>query len=176
MEIQKEDYENFGFHLSVLPNAVSVDAMANTGCQSCLAGFKLIEKLKLSSKDLIPVNMQIHSADNHDILILVAVILRLFRRDQLGDERMARQIIYITDSIEKLFLSREAFVDLGIVSTHFPVVGEVPAQADRSMPFKVNCAQDIRDRTPSDCNCLKRTNQFTTFVPNQKNPTMANFW
>ena len=89
METQKEDYENFGFHLSVLPNAVSVDAMANTGCQSCLAGFKLIEKLKLSSKDFIPVNMQIHSADNHDILILVAVIHRLFRRDQLGDERNA---------------------------------------------------------------------------------------
>ena len=70
MEIQKEDYENFGFHLSVLPNAVSVEAMADTGCQSCLAGFKLIEKLKLSGKDLIPVNMQMHSADNHDISIL----------------------------------------------------------------------------------------------------------
>ena len=35
VEIQKEDYENFGFHLSVLPNAVSVEAMADTGCQSC---------------------------------------------------------------------------------------------------------------------------------------------
>ena len=75
-------------HLSVLPNAVSVDAMEDTGCQSCFAGFKLIEKFKLSSKDLIPVNKQMYSADKHDIPILGAVIFRLFGRDQLGDERM----------------------------------------------------------------------------------------
>ena len=74
---------------SICPaNAVSVEAMADTGCQSYLAGFKLLEKLKLSSKDLIPVNMQMHSADNHDISILGAVIFRLSGRDQLGDERM----------------------------------------------------------------------------------------
>ena len=74
--VQKEGYENLGFHLSVLPNPVSVDAMADTGCQNCLAGFKFIEKLKLFSKNLIPINMQIHSADNPDILILGAVILK----------------------------------------------------------------------------------------------------
>ena len=76
MEIQREDYENFGFHLSVLPNAVSVDAMADTECQGCLAEFKLIGKLKLTSRDFILVNMQMHSADNHGIPILGAVILQ----------------------------------------------------------------------------------------------------
>ena len=156
-KIQKVDYENFGFHLSVLSNAISVEAMADTGCQSCLAGFKFIEKLKLSSKDLIPVNMQMHSADNHDISILGAVILRLSGRDQLGDERITRQIIYITDSTDKLFFSREACMDLGIISAHFPVVGGVPAQADRSVFSDANCARDISDVTPLDCNCLKRT-------------------
>ena len=60
-----------------------------------------------------------HSADNHDILILRAVILKLSRKDQLGDEGMIRQIIYITDSTDKLFLSRKACMDLGIISTHF---------------------------------------------------------
>ena len=67
VKIQKEDFDHFGFHLSVLPN--TIDAMADTGCQSCLAGSKLIEELKLSSKDLIPVSMQMHSADNCDIPI-----------------------------------------------------------------------------------------------------------
>ena len=60
-----------------------------------------------------------HSADNHHILILRAVILKLSRKDQLGDEGMIRQIIYITDSTDKLFLSRKACMDLGIISTHF---------------------------------------------------------
>ena len=62
--------------------------------------------------------MQIHSADNHDIPILGAVILRLSGMDKLGDERMTQQIIYITDSTDKLFLSGEACVDLAIIPVH----------------------------------------------------------
>ena len=94
-EIQKEDYEHFGFQLSVPSNTIWVDAMADTGYQSCLAGSKLIEKLKLSSKDLIPVSMQMYYADNRDIPILGAIILRLSGKDQSGGKRTTRQIIYI---------------------------------------------------------------------------------
>lgn len=43
-------------------NTVHEDA-SMPGCQSCLAGFKIVKKLGLSTKDLIPV-------DNHDINIL----------------------------------------------------------------------------------------------------------
>ena len=109
----------------------------------CLAGSKLIEKLKLSSKDLIPVNMQMHSADNRDILILGAIILRLSGKDQSGGKRTTRQIIYITDNTDKLFLSRGACVDLGIVSTQFPVVGEIPAQADHLMSSSANSVSSL---------------------------------
>ena len=145
MAVQKEDYKHFGFHLSVQPNTVSVDAMADTGCQSCLVG--------LSSKDLIPVNMRMHSADNRDIPILVATILRLSGGNQLGDERTTRQIAYITYSTDKLFLSREACADLGIIPAQFPVVGEVPARMDHPAPPGANCAGSFRDPTLLDCNC-----------------------
>ena len=67
------------------------------------------------------VNMQMISADNHDIPILGAVILRQSGRDQLSDERMNQQIIYITDSTDKLFLSREACVDLGIIPDYHSI-------------------------------------------------------
>ena len=157
MAVQKEDYKHFGFHLSVQPITVSVDAMADTGCQSCLVGFKLVEKLGLSSKDLIPVNMRMHSADNRDIPILGAPILRLSGENQLGDERTTRQIAYITYSTDKLFLSREACVDLGIIPAQFPVVGEVPARTDHPAPPGANCAGSSRDPTLLDCNCPRRT-------------------
>ena len=142
MAVQKEDYKHFGFHLSVQPNTVSVDAMADTGCQSCLVGFKLVEKFGLSSKDLIPVNMRMHSADNRDIPILGATILRLSGGN------------YSTD---KLFLSREAFVDLGIIPAQFLVVGEVPARRDHPAPPGANCAGSSQDSTLLDCNCPRRT-------------------
>ena len=61
---------------------------------------------QLSIKDFIPVNMQMHSADNHNMPILGVVILRLSGRDQLGNERTTRQIICIANGTDKLFLSR----------------------------------------------------------------------
>ena len=157
MGVQKEDYDHFGFHLSIPPNIIPVDAMADTRCQSCLVGFKLVTKLGLSSKGIISVNMQMHSADNHNIPILGATILRLSGRDWLGNKRMTRQITYITNSTDKLFLSREACVDLGIIPAYFPVVGEVPAQANHPMSPHTNCASSLQGATPFNCNCPRQT-------------------
>ena len=42
-----------------------------------------------------------------------------------GEPRETRQITYITDNSDKLFLSREACIALGIITTRFPTVGEV---------------------------------------------------
>ena len=97
-----------------------------------------------------------HSADNHNIPILGAVILRLSGKDQSGNERTTRQIVYVTDSTDKLFLSREACVDLGIIPTQFPVVGEVP-MVDCSMSSSANSASSSQDVIPLDCTCPKRT-------------------
>ncbi|CAC5376347.1 unnamed protein product [Mytilus coruscus] len=44
--------------------------MADTGCQSFLAGIKVLHKIGLTKRDLIPVNMQIHAANNKGIVIL----------------------------------------------------------------------------------------------------------
>lgn len=54
--INGEDYEHFGFKLHAPSTRAFVSAMADTGCQSCLAGFKVVKKLGLSTKDLIPVD------------------------------------------------------------------------------------------------------------------------
>ena len=51
--------------------------MADTGCHSCMVGLELMKKFGLSSDDLIPVKMQMHSADNHNIPVLEAVILKI---------------------------------------------------------------------------------------------------
>jgi len=88
VSIEKEDYEHFGFQLSFSPDNILIDAMVDTGCQSCLVGLRLIEKTGMSRRDLIPVTMRMHSADNHNISILDAVIFRLCGRDQSGNERM----------------------------------------------------------------------------------------
>lgn len=43
-----EDYEHFGFTLNPTPKPASTHAMADTGCQSCLASIKIINRLSLA--------------------------------------------------------------------------------------------------------------------------------
>lgn len=106
------------------PTQAFVSAMADTGCQSCLAGYKVVKQLGLSTKDLIPVDLRMHAADNHDIQLLGVTILRLSGKDHSGKERSTRQVVYVTNHTDKLFLSREACTDLGIISHQFPLLGE----------------------------------------------------
>ena len=78
-------------------------------------------------------------------------------KDQSGDERTTRQIIYITYSTDKLFFSRGACVDLGIISAQFPTVGEIPIQEGHLMPSSADCTISCENETPLDCDCPKRT-------------------
>ena len=61
ISIKKEEYNHFGFYLEIPQKQSFVSATADTGCQSCLAGIKIVKKLGLSTKDLIPVNLKMHA-------------------------------------------------------------------------------------------------------------------
>ncbi len=120
-EVNQEDYTHFGFPLKPPHKKTFINALADTGCQSCLAGSSTVRKLGLSTRDLIPVQLRMHAANNNMINILGAAIIRFLSKNTKGETKTTRQIIYITDSTEKLFLSREACADLGIISDKFPI-------------------------------------------------------
>lgn len=153
MSINREDYDHFGFSCRAPQGHCFISAMADTGCQSCLAGFKVVKKLGLSTEDLIPVSLKMRAADNHDINILGATILRLSGRSSTGEERSTRQIVYITNSTDRLFLSREACVDLGIVAPHFPTIEE--SNETESVGDPMNAA--VTTPPQQECHCPKRT-------------------
>ena len=46
-KVTKEDYAALGFHLERDTKTASLPAMADTGCQSCLAGLKVLHQLGL---------------------------------------------------------------------------------------------------------------------------------
>lgn len=146
MNIQGEDYEHFGL---LLPPR----HLLAPGCQSCLAGFKVVKKLGLSTKDLIPVNQRMHAAD---IQILGATILRLSGKDAAGKERSTRQVVYVTNHTDKLFLSREACTDLGIISRQFPLLGEAKG-SQPNQPQSVHATTEVNPT--QECNCPKRTTE-----------------
>lgn len=103
-----EDYTALGYKPPTPKSQltpVQLSAMANTGCQSCLAGIKVIHRLGLCESDLIPVTMKMHVVNNNGINILCAVILRFSGRSPSSKALERRQIVYVTSDSDKHFLS-----------------------------------------------------------------------
>ena len=121
---EREDYKSLGFDLLKRTRAVSLPVMADTGCQSCLIGIGVTQQMGLSTKDFIPVSMKMKAANNKGIRILGAVVIRF--AGNTGTRRLeTRQIAYVTDTSDRIFLSRAACVDLGMISDKFLTLGEV---------------------------------------------------
>ena len=125
--------------------------MADTGCQSCLASMSIICRLGLNENSLIPVTTRMHAANSKGINIMGAVVLRFYGQSQPGLTLESRQIVYVTNDSDKLFLTREACEDLGIISGTFPTIGE--ALKVQGCP-NVDTASNTE--SPPSCNCPHR--------------------
>ena len=123
--------------------------MADTSCQSSLIGFKQIQRLGLTKRDLINVNVRIHAANNQAIKILGAAILRITGIGRDGRQRETRQFSYVTNEADKFFLSKNACIDLGLVSETFPTIGET--NASTTTPF------NALPVTATICDCPTRS-------------------
>ena len=103
--------------------------MADTGCQSCIAGLKAIKRLGIQKKNLIQATVKMSSANETSLQILGAAILRFTGMRPDGKCCQTRQIVCVTDSTDKISLSREGCVALGLISKDFPTIGEVKSIA-----------------------------------------------
>ena len=119
-----DDYIHVGTSLRSTPRGGEVSAVADTGCQSCLIGSKVVHYLGFRDRDLLGVEHRMNAVNQHSIDISGAVILRLTGIDKGGQQLQTTQICYVTPDTDKLYLSREACVDLGLISSSFPTFGE----------------------------------------------------
>ena len=108
-----------------------------------------------------------HAANNSGIEILGAIVLRLSGTSQSGQTRETRQIVYITNDSNKLFLSRETCRALEIISGNFPTMGEAPQPSTANEKQKPSDAAEQIHLSPAlntpesahhpSCNCPCRT-------------------
>ena len=140
----EEDYRALGFALRKQVSVAELPAMADTGCQSCLMGIQVAERMGLNADDLIPVTMTMRAANEGGIPILGAMVVRLSGTDSRAMTRETRQIAYITNTSDRIFLSRAACIDLGMIGETFPTIGEVIASDDAATPTHCPCTQHRR--------------------------------
>ena len=153
VETKVEDYKSLGYasNFPSKPRKITVSAMADTGCQSCLAGIKIAHRLGLNERNLIPVTLKMHAANNRNIKILGATILRFSGTNSAGEMFETRQVVYITDSSDKLFLSREACTALGIITDNFPAIGVT--KSDEGISTNTVDSSKVHDIS---CDCPRR--------------------
>jgi hypothetical protein len=135
--VDKEDYYHLGFTEPARPFTIKVDAMPDTGCQSCLAGLRFTLRLGIPRANLIPVNLRMSAANKTTINILGAAVVRFTGQSYNGRQLATRQIVYITDATDKVYLSKEACTELGIISRKFPMIGEAGAINGNDTPNSV---------------------------------------
>ena len=151
-----DDYKALGYKFPKGFQAIHAKVMADTGCQSCLVSMSMVRRMGLTEKELIPVKMQMHAANSNRIDILGAVILRLSGRSKSGGTHMTKQIVYVTTDADKFFLSREACIQLHMISDKFPTVGEVNeiTKVD-SLPIEKE-SMKVESAITSPCECPRR--------------------
>ena len=154
---QPEDYTALGFKPTTKRSKeIEVSAMADTGCQSCLASMKIIERLGLQKNDLIPVTMRMHAANNNGIKILGAVIMRFTGRSKTGKKLENQQVVYVTRDSDKLFLSRETCTALGIITKDFSTIGEALHVGTDDGTNQKTQAENLHSQPGPTCDCPRR--------------------
>ena len=154
----KDDYIHFGACLKSKPAGGYMQAIADTGCQSCLLGINVAFKLGFKESDFLPVEYRMNAVNKNSINIIGAIILRLRGSDKEGYPLESAQICYITPDTDKMFISREACIDLGLITSSFPMFGDVSQAKDPqpSYPDSASSAKDSRDQN-NTCECPDRS-------------------
>ena len=151
ISVAKQDCINLGHKLNCNTKSINRPALADTGCQSCLTGIDIIKDLGLGVGNLIPAETTMKSANNKPIPILGAIPLTLTCYDTSGNPVQTKQLTYVTDSTDKLFLSKEACIDLGFISDKFPTTGNDSCNATRQTN------DETKQRSlDNDCKCPRR--------------------
>jgi len=118
----KADYDNLGIpHVKVSPT--QIEAVTDTGAQSCLWSRKEFLKAGFALTDLIRVTHQMQAANTAPIHIDGAILLRLSGCDQNNKEVEAGVMVYISPDAKQFYLSKEAMIQLGIIPPNFPQIG-----------------------------------------------------
>ena len=148
------DFENFKMpHPKICPK--QIDVVVDSGAQSCLWSRTEFLRMGFNMDDLIPVHHSMKAANTAPIRIDGATFIRLCGQSKEKKNIEAAVMVYISPDARNFYLSREAMIQLGIVSHDFPQVG---AAAPTSVQSSIQAIVALPPSDPkiADCGCLVR--------------------
>ena len=153
-----KDMKELGVPVQSTPKPHNTLALPDSGCQNMLVGIKTIYKMGLCKNDLVPVTLSMRSANEGDICLLGAILVRVWGRSDSGIIVETKQMCYVTDGIDRVFLNRDALLDMGIIPASFPTIGQFSSspsggwggesRTNAITTEKITCACPRRSKPP----------------------------
>ena len=142
-------YKGVEIYPETSSSAIFIPAIADTGCQSCLAGLNLLSHFGLKAHHLQKCTLRMKSVNQSAIPIEGALPMIITNADGAEPMLETRQMVYFTSQCDKFYLNKDACVKLGLIPKEFPTIGQCVID---------NPAMNISALSASteSCNCLKR--------------------
>ena len=103
---------------------INTKALVDTGAQMVVIGMNTVHSMGLRKNNLIPVGLRIKAANTGGLKLLGGVLIKISGKDKEGNIRVSKQLAYVAEEVSRIFLSKQASEDLGIIGDTFPTIGE----------------------------------------------------
>ena len=130
-------------------HSVKESVIADTGCQSTAIPASFAYKAGFKRKDFIPVVSKMNGAGRSDLGVQGAVVMEFTCVGQNSQTYSTKQLCYVCDRVDRVYLSRQGLADLNCISSHFPVPAPNPEVAAAEHSQEEDC----------QCNCPPRSSQ-----------------
>ena len=140
LELDMEGYEELQLQPRPPSCHKSCDstALVDTGAQMVVVDLKTVYSMGLGKKHVIPVGMKIKAANTGGLKLIGGILVKITGRNKDGVMRSTRQLAYVAEEVSRVFLSRKACEDLGIIPSSFPIIGAFGIEADSTVDNIVN--------------------------------------
>ena len=150
-----------------------VSAIADTGAQSDLWSMKDFLACGFSHDDLLPVSLGLSAANRSPISIEGAFFAEITTRPHNSEATSCRSMIYVSTSVQAMYLSYNSLLNLGILSNYFPSPQTVDTPTGRchtSDPESVNTTYELPPINPvrainNGCNTSSDQRDITCSCP-----------
>ena len=140
-------------------NPSPLPVCADTGCQSTAVPPSYAYKAGYKRKYFIPVASKMNGAGRSDLGVLGAVILELLCTGADNMTYVTRQLCYVCDKVDRVYLCRQALTDLCCITPQFPTPQPTTQSAHSSA-----CIGDDQDN-PCSCPTLPAIPPLHTELP-----------
>ena len=96
----------------------------DTGAQLTVGPINLLHHIGVKRETIFPIAMVVNGASKAPLMVEGAILLKFSGRNpNTGQTLYTRQLVYISSSVDQVYLSKAACIDLGMIPADFPSIG-----------------------------------------------------